>query len=152
MKTKIFFPIIFAFSFNAAATGGMIGGGEVTYRALMTCSTEGIDPTFPASPSLIVAKETHYDGREIEDAPLRIVTLDENSHPNRFYVTEQTELLESPDGDVVIPLWRYPWGSDGNAQIGEFVWSSSQRSGALRSFEGNEVEELVIRDCVYSSR
>lgn len=148
MRARFIITVVLTFGFNSWSSGGMIGGGEVSFRPLMSCSTESIDPTHPGSTTLIVAKEIHYDGRDIEDAPLRIVTMDRDRNPSRFYVTEQTALTRTPDGEISIPIWRYPAGSDGNAVVGEFVWSDSLGEGALKSLSYGEVEELVVLNCV----
>ncbi len=134
---------------SSAMAGGMIGGGEVTYKSLITCDAKSIDPTHESSPFVWVVKEVDYDGNFISDATLRVVTLDKNLEPVRFYVTDTTDLFQDPDLKWPVNIWRYEMGSSGNKKIGQFVWDESANSGSLKSSLDNEVEELQLSDCIF---
>ncbi|OFZ31122.1 MAG: hypothetical protein A2622_00525 [Bdellovibrionales bacterium RIFCSPHIGHO2_01_FULL_40_29] len=142
MKKHILVLVGFLMGSSAFASGGMIGGGEVTLKSLMTCSAQGIDPTHESSSFVVIAKEVDYEGNFVPDATLRVVTMDRNHKPMRFYVTHTAELASH------LSIWRYAMGSQGNKKIGQFVWNETTNSGSLTSSFGYEVEELEIFDCI----
>lgn len=133
----------------SAMAGGMIGGGEVRFKSLVTCDANSMDPTHESSPYAWVVKEVDYDGEFIKDATLRVVTLDRNLHPVRFYVTDATGLLQGPDMKWLLNIWRYEVGSQGNKNIGRLEWDDAANGGSLMSISGNEVEELQLSNCIF---
>lgn len=148
MKTHIIVLIGFLTGSSAMA-GGMIGGGEVRCKSLITCDAKGIDPAQVSSPFVWVVKEVDYHGNFIPDATLRVVTLDKNLGPIRFYVTDTTELVQGPDLKWPLNIWRYEIGSQENENIGQFVWDEPTNGGLLKSSSSNEVEELQLSNCIF---
>lgn len=130
----------------AFAGGGIIGGGDTNYKALLTCESSGIDPTYPSSPYVWIVKEIDFDGQFIPSSTLRIVTLDDKLNPNQFYVTHDTDLLFSQDNTLSLTMWRYDGGSEGNSEIGSFKWDATSGSGMTFSASA-EVEELQLANC-----
>jgi len=51
--------------------GGMIGGGDVDLKSLMTCSAQGIDPTHKSASFVEVAKEVDFYGEFIPNSTFR---------------------------------------------------------------------------------
>ncbi len=148
MKTKLVLIILLAQSLVMAKPGGMIGGGEVEFKSIMTCDAKSIDPTFAGSPYVSVAREVHYDGSFIKDANLRILTLDKNRKPVRYYVTHVRDFTYSPSHEISISIWQYDVGTPHNRKIGEFLWNSNSNNGRLvSSSQGNLVEELFLTNC-----
>jgi len=149
---KILFATLALFSGALAfARGGMIGGGDVDFKPLMTCDAQGIDPTFPGSSYLQVVKEVDYNGQFLPDATLRIVSLNDKLDPVSFYVSHESELLLSPDNSLSLVLWQYDVGSPDNKKIGAFTWDESSNTGSLSSTEQtNEVEELQLSNCIHT--
>jgi hypothetical protein len=146
---KLLFSILALCSGTLAfAGGGMIGGGEVEYKPLLVCDAVGIDPTFPSSKYVWVAKEVDFDGRFIPDSTLRVITFNAALEPVRYYVSHEVELLESPDRSRSLSLWRYDIGSQGNQEIGGFNWDETSQTGSLSASGWNsEVEELQLSNC-----
>jgi len=140
------FAIFVGFS---AFAGGMIGGGEVTFKSLMTCDANSIDPTHESSPYAWVVKEVDYLGEFIQDATLRVVTLDSNLNPISYYVTDATDLIQGADLKWLLNIWRYEVGSQENKKIGKFEWDETSNGGSLKSLSGNEVEELLLSNCIF---
>ncbi len=129
-------------------SGGMIGGGEVSFKALMICDAASMDPTFPTPPYVWVVKEADYNGKFISDSTLRVVTVDKKHNAVRYYGTHQTELFESPMG-FDLSIWRYDLLSDDNAQIGSFAWNAQSAKGNFVVRESQtEVEESVLTNCI----
>ncbi len=147
MKTYTMGLIAFFISFSAMA-GGMIGGGEVTFKSLVICDASSIDPTHESSPYVWVVKEVDYNGNFIHDATLRVVTVDENLAPVQFYVTHAKDIVQDPSLNWLLSIWNYDIGSAGNQQIGEFEWNSVSNSGSLKSFD-SYVEELLLSNCIF---
>ena len=140
--------ILFAGS-ESYGKGGMIGGGDVQFKSVMTCSAQSIDPTFPGSPKLSVAKEVDADGIFIPGATLRVVTLDAQQEPVNYYVTHDAEIVLAPDSGVELTIWQYDIGTTENKIIGKFTWNAASGTGALSPAAGaNDVEELIVSGCV----
>lgn len=133
----------------AFAHGGMIGGGEVKFKALMTCDSKSIDPTYPGSPHLWIVKEVDWDGNYLPQATLRVVTLDDAFSPVRYYVTHERELTYLTGGQVRLDLWRYDEGSNENHKIGLFAWDGAANKGSLTPIQ-DDVEELQVYNCAFS--
>lgn len=151
MKTLILALCAFLACRGAFATGGMIGGGDVNFKSLMVCDSKSTDPTFEASPYVWVVKEVDYNGNFISDATLRIVTLDKDLKPVRYYVTHSKELLANPDSKWKFELFRYDIGSSGNYKIGSFIWDELNNSGLITSVQNrNEVEEVQLSNCIFT--
>lgn len=144
MKKNILVLIATFISYSAMA-GGMIGGGEVTFKTLMMCDAYGIDPTHEASPYVSVVKEVDYDGNFIKDATLRVVTLNNNLQPVLYYVAGETDLVQDPDLKWSLNILMYENG----IKIGQFVWDDNANEGSLKSLIGNEVEELQLSNCIF---
>ena len=132
------------------ASGGMIGGGDVDFKSLMVCDSNGIDPTHSGSHYVWVVKEVDYNGHFIADATLRVVTLDSALKPTRYYVTHSMDLLQNPGSSKLnLELWRYDLGSSGNKKIGSFTWDEKLNAGAITSVNDNsDVEELELSNCI----
>jgi hypothetical protein len=130
----------------AYAAGGMIGGGEVSYKALMTCDAGAIDSKHQRHATQVwVVREVGNDGNDIPDAHLRVVTFDKNSQPIRYFVTHDTTLALSPGGQVRLDIWRYALGSDGNRRLGYFTWNDQSKAGlfTIHEEQGTDVHQLT---------
>ncbi len=138
MKTIV---LVLALFWNASifARGGMIGGGDVSFRAILECDASGIDPTFNEATYVWLAEEVNEDGERVENSNLRIVTMDKSRQPIHYYVTHESRLYSHQQ--INIPIWRYDVGSAGNTQIGFFQWNRAQGTGVF------SVEELRITNC-----
>lgn len=112
---------------NLAHAGGMVGGGELKYKPLMKCDNEvGVSVR-----EVWVVKETNSQGKVLDDAELRVATIDENRKAIDWFVTQERELFVSPDGAINIPIWRYGSGSGNNEIIGAFGWDENSKLGSV---------------------
>jgi hypothetical protein len=141
MKTLLIITALLVSSLQSHAIGGMIGGGDVQFKSVLTCATQGIDLTFPGETEVKIVKEVTYDGSFIPEAAFRVVTASPGS--THFYVTQDKELNQSADGVVYLTIINI----EGTA-IGHFLWNSKTQAGELliNSDVENKVE-LSLSSC-----
>lgn len=147
MKNFLLILSSFFLATQALGEGGVIGGGDLTFRKLMVCDAEGATGQPTTTRSIWVVKETDFEGRLIEGATLRVVTVDSNASPTRFYVTHTTE-LSVLNSKISLDLWRYDELAPSNHRIGSFVWDGRARHGSMSaSGVSSDVEELLLANC-----
>lgn len=144
MKSFISLSLLFLAT-TANAVGGMIGGGEVSYKPLLQCTIMGNTAGSPRVSQIQVVKETDFDGRVLEDANLRIVVLDQYGKPSGFYVTHVSSLAIG--GPLRLPIWRHEQGSSGNFQIGLLTLDSELTSGSFRVNDTGFSGQLSLSNC-----
>ena len=133
----LFLPLTLATT--AFASGGMIGGGDVNFRAILECEATGLDSTFSGPSYVWLTEEVDENGMRVANTNLRIVTLNSARRPISYYVTHQPNVRSL---DLVnISVWRYEMGSSGNERLGVFQWNNAQGKGVFT------VEELQISNC-----
>src|SRR3989344_4120120 len=147
MKKNILVLIGFLAGSCAWAVGGMIGGGDVDLKSIMTCSAQGMDPIHEGTSFVEVAKEVDYYGEVIPDSTLRVVTLNKNHKPISYYVTHVTELLQDSNLKWSFNLWQYDIGSQGHKKIGLFVWDESVQRGHLSVLSQNSTKDIMLYNC-----
>ena len=139
-----------AFSLTAQAEGGAIGGGDVQFKAVVTCDAEGIDSTFPTEvQKLMVAAEVDFDGAVIENVPLTVVLknqLDEVVN----YLQTTTRPNEYNAASTTIYQWKEVMPGEQNQELGELQILGSE--GALKAHSSASVfDELSLSNCIFAA-
>lgn len=107
MKSFILFIALLSASAHARifhSGGGMIGGGEVSFKSLVSCDLDVHFPTFSQEVALHVVYEVDYDGRRVPNADLIVITTDGADKFINAYPSNTREMLQSPDGSFGLTL------------------------------------------------
>lgn len=145
MKNLVLIGIMIFTSIKLFASGGVIGGGVINYKSLLSCSTESMDPTYPGPDGVEIAREVDWNGNFVPGSTLRVITMSQ-TNPTRFYVTQSQELQPNSDRSIHLVIWQYSEGSNPNQIIGEFDWNAGSQQGRLH-IDTIENLELVLRNC-----
>lgn len=145
MKTLIILSLLTLASLQSRASGGMIGGGEVNFKSVLSCDAQSIDPTFPEFTKVTVVKEVDHNNNFIENATLRVMTSDGADTPRHFFVTHATHLRAS-EGLIHLPIW-HDQGSGSSTMIGALQLNTQTRFGELRITEGDLRIETTLTNC-----
>ncbi len=149
----MFKSIVFVFatlsSFAVLAEGGAIGGGEVTFKKLLVCDAESMDPTFPSDiVKLAVAAETDYDGKILPQQPLKVM-LSQRDETVVNYLQTRTLPAEFGAPSLTIYRWSDVLPGQRNAKLGKL--EISETTGVLRTLKPRAgFEDLVLYNCEYT--
>ncbi len=145
------FILIVAGAFSLAAearSGGAIGGGEVTFKSVVTCRAESIDPTFPnLIKKVSVAAETDFDGEVVYDAPLTVVLLDHLDKAINYLPTVTLPGGFNP-GSLKIYRWKQVLPGEPNPQLGVLRISGEQGTLSATSPDA-DFEDLTLSECIF---
>ena len=137
----------------SANAGGMSSAGEVTFKPIIRCSVESIDPTFPTVTDHVdIAKETDWDGNiDWKNPSLTLVAYGVFGEVLRYHPLDENVVMSYPTAlPAAINVFRYRPGSEGNANLGRVVFDGpvGPSSGRILS-NSEELEELLLKDCAW---
>ena len=137
----------------SASAGGMSSAGELTFKPIIRCSVESIDPTFPTLTDHVdIVKETDWDGNiDWNNPSLTLVTYGALGEVLRYHPLAENVVMNYPTAlPAAIKVLRYRPGSEGNANLGSIVFDSpaGPSTGHILSSSA-ELEELLLNECAW---
>jgi hypothetical protein len=137
----------------SAYAGGMSSAGEVTFKPIIRCSVDSIDPTFPTVTDHVdIVKETDWDDNiDWNNPSLTLVTYNVLGEVLRYHPLDENVVLNYPTAlPAAITVLKYRAGSQGNVNLGQVVFNGpvGPSTGRILSNSG-ELEELLLKGCTW---
>ncbi len=152
---KILTALMILISLSAEArlnlnNGGMIGGGEVSFKPILTCDLEADFPTFSDEVSLHIVYEVGFDGRRIQEANLTVITVDSLGKLVNALPSTSQDLIANPDGSfgLNLALTRYDDDRATTISTGTLLLDKYLMSGRLKS-KLDYVQSADLTNCFF---